>query len=68
MRKAVEIIKLILTGTYATIKSNSFRQGYFPLYLSYGFFFKTTTVVCEGNLTYKNPNDYKTYATSIQGT
>ena len=58
---AVNIIKLILAGTYRTIKSNSFRLGYFPIYLGYGdckfesFLYclllinKTTTLVCESN-------------------
>ena len=32
----LKYLKLILTGPYLTIKSNSFRLGYFPIYLSYG--------------------------------
>ena len=35
MKRAVEIIKLILAGTYITTKSNSFRLGYFSNYLGY---------------------------------
>ena len=35
LKYAVEIIKLILAGTYITTKSNSFRLGYFPNCLGY---------------------------------
>ena len=80
LKYAVEIIKLILAGTYITTKSNSFRLGYFPIYLGYGdckfkFFLhclllinKSTTLVCESNHTYKSPYGFKTYAAIIQGT
>ena len=36
LKYAIEIIKLILAGNYKTTKSNSFRLGYFPVYLGYG--------------------------------
>ena len=65
LKYAVEIIKLILAGNCKTTKSNSFRLGYFPVYLGYGickfvlFFFllsaayyrdyNTSGLVCASN-------------------
>ena len=35
MKYAVNIIKLIFAGSWETTKLNSFRLGYFPIYLSF---------------------------------